>query len=87
VPAVLLGVALRRSAAAVAAAGTAGDSRPRPVIEMSLRCRACERRDALVALGVLLVSANRVGGAAGWCGPVDFRFLGELEWSTRRRGW
>jgi hypothetical protein len=85
VPAVLLGVALRRSAAAVA--GPAGDSRPRPAIEMSLRCRACERRDALVALGVLLVSANRVGGAAGWCGPVDFRFLGELEWSAQRRVW
>jgi hypothetical protein len=54
--------------------------------EMSLRCRAWVRRDALVALGVLLVSAKRAGGAgAGWCGPVDFRFLGELEWSARQR--
>jgi hypothetical protein len=87
VPAVLLGVALRRSAP-VAAAETAGDSRPRPAIEeMSLRCRACERRVALVALGVLLVSAKRAGGAAGWCGPVDFRFLGELEWSAGGVPW
>jgi hypothetical protein len=53
--------------------------------EMSLRCRVWERRDALVALGVLLVSAKRAAGAgADWCGPVDFRFFGELEWSARQ---